>query len=40
MKNLYGQKGYENITKGLEQHMLALQQQYKDTLGMKLNAKR
>jgi arylsulfatase A-like enzyme len=38
MKNLYGQPGYESITKELEQHLQALQQQYKDSLGMKLNS--
>jgi arylsulfatase A-like enzyme len=32
MKNLYGQTGYENITRELEQRLRALQQQYKDTV--------
>jgi arylsulfatase A-like enzyme len=34
MKNLYGQPGYESITAELTQHLRALQQQYKDTIGM------
>jgi hypothetical protein len=34
MKNLYGQPGYESITADLTKRLRALQQQYKDTIGM------
>ena len=37
MKNLYGQPGYEEITRQLEKKLVELQQQYQDTTALALN---
>lgn len=37
MHNIYGQKGYEEITKNLEKKLVELQEQYQDTTALSLN---
>lgn len=37
VNNLYGQKGYEKVTKSLHDQMLALQKQYNDTTAVDIN---